>query len=346
MPIQHLAKRALSPILSFQEIRHALFMMVFALIPTLSVFAVFEIYMTKPVIVAMCQTDLPAITGHDLVPLFNYYIVLVAHVLISVGVGVGAARSAFRNTSAVKKPILTRFRIIVFLSLLLVVLVADAMHTNLAMLSHDRIFSVLSKAPSLSPMFRHELNFAHSAIATPTMFSILPITGVAAALWAMSTVILCASKFLVEFQRTDDSVEPHDRVASFAIAMEALRSHFLALSLVLVTSTFGTIAFFRTPLGLLSGAARHNYQAVTDAIGLVWGVTFSLTLIALCIYPFCVLREQFENLQKDARETHNDVLGRWLRKNKVLLQVPANLRLVLSMLSPATIAVISHLLST
>jgi hypothetical protein len=266
--------------------------------------------------------------------------------LVSVGVGLGAARGAFRNTSAPKTTVLKRFRVVVFLLLMLGVFVADALHSNLALLSHERIFNVLSGAPSLSHLFRHELSFARYTVSVPTLFSILPVVGTGAALWAMSTIILCASKFLVEFQRADEGVEPNDRVAAFTDAMEALRSHFLALSLVLVTSTLGTVAFFRIPLGLLDAAERHAFQSLSDAVSLVWGVTFSLTLVGLCVYPFIVLREQFEALQKDARITKNGDLGRWLRKNRVVLQVPANLQLVLSILSPATVAVLSHLVSS
>jgi hypothetical protein len=338
--------RMLSPMLSFREIRHALFMMVFALIPWLSVFAVFEVFLTKNAIAPMCRTDRSAVTGHDLAPLFNYYISWVAHVLVSVGVGVGATRSAFRNTSPVKKTALKRFGILAFLVTILVVIVGDDMHSNLAVLSHDRVFNVLSVAPSLSPMFQQELNSTRYTISVPTIFSFFPIVGIAAAFWATSTIILCASKFLVEFERVDDGDEPNDRIAAFTDALEALRSHFLALSLVLVTSTLGTIAFLRIPLGLLSVAERHSFKVTSDAVGLVWGVTFSLTLLALCVYPFSVLRKHFDSLSKYAHDTNGEVLGRWLRKNRVLLQVPANLQLVLYMLSPATFAVLANLVST
>jgi hypothetical protein len=331
---------------SFPEIRHASVMALFALVPTVSVFLIFELYMTNKVVAIMCRSERSAHAGHDLAPLFNYYIVWVVHLLVSVGIGVGAARGAFRNTSPTKTTVLKRFRMAVFLLLMLIVLAADSMHANLALLSHERIFNILSKAPSLARMFRQELHFGQCIMSVPTRFSVLPIVAVGAALWAMSTIILCASKFLVEFQRFDDSVDSQDRIAAFTDAMEALRSHFLALSLVLVTSTFATIAFFRIPLGFLNGSERHDFQTITDAVGLVWGVTFSLTLIALCAYPFTVLREQFEALQKNAHATKNDGLRRWLRKHRVLLQVPANLQLLLSMLSPATIAVLSHLVSS
>jgi hypothetical protein len=349
MPIlrfRRMLDQILNPVLSFREIRHSLFMMIFALIPTLSVFVVFEACLPKNVVVQMTLSTRKALTGNDLAPLFNYYIVWVAHMLVSVGVGVGAARGAFRNTSAVKKTVLKRFRLVVFLFLMLIVVASDAMHSNLALLSHQRIFNILSAEPSLSRMFRHELIFAHYTIFVPTIFSFFPVAGVGAALWAMSTIILCASKFLVESQRSDDDGDPNDRIMAFSDAIEALRSHLLALSLVLVTSTLATIAFFRIPLGFFGPGTRESFRAITDATGLVWGITFSLTLAALCVYPFSVLRKQFETLQNDARRTNNEILARWLRKNRAMLQVPTNLQLVLSMLSPATIAVLSHLVSS
>lgn len=342
LQLRRVVARLLSP-MAFQEIRHALCMMAFALIPTISVFAVFEVFLTKNAIVLMCQTDHSAIVGQDLAPLFNYYISWVAHVLVSIGVGVGASRSAFRNTSVIKKTVLKRFRLLAFLVAMLFVIVIDDMHSNLAVLSHDRIFNVLSVVPSLSPLFQRQLNFTRYIISIPTIFALFPIIGIGAAFWATSTIVLCASKFLVEFQRVDDGAEPHDRIAAFTDALEALRSHFLALSLVLVTSTLGTIAYVRIPLGFLGVAERRSFKAISDAVGLVGGVMFSLMLLALCVYPFSVLRERFDTL---SRVTKGEVLGRWVRKNRVLLQVPANLQLVLSMLSPATVAVLASLVST
>src|SRR5438552_3302309 len=123
--------RILNPVLSFPELRHAFYMLVFALIPSLSMFVVFEVYLRKSVIAQMCRNGRNAPTSHDLAPLFNYYTVWVAHMMVSIGVGAGAARGAFRNTSVIKKTVLKRSRILVFLILMLIVLAADAMHSNL-----------------------------------------------------------------------------------------------------------------------------------------------------------------------------------------------------------------------
>jgi hypothetical protein len=231
--------------------------------------------------------------------------------------------------------------------LMLTVFAADATRRNIALLSHQRIFNVLSQSPALASMFRGEVQLFGRTIPVPTSFSILPMTAIGAALWAMATVILCCSKSLAAFQRSDQDSDAsqEDRVVAFGDAMEALRAHFLALSLVLVTSTLATIAFFRTPLGILRSVERVQYQAVSNAMGLVWGATFSLTLIALCVYPFCVLRQRFEILERDAKDAQNEPLVKWIRKHRALLQVPANLKVILSMLTPATISVLSSLIS-
>lgn len=338
--------RILNPFLSFQEMRHAVAMAGFSVIPSIAIFIVLQLYLTQAAMTTMCH-GYRSVNGHDFTPLFNYYTIWVAHILISIGVGVGADRGAFRNTSEAKSKVLQRFRVAIFLLLILIVFAADATHRNIALLSHERIFNVLSRSPALAPMFRGEVQFLGRTIPVPTAFSVLPMTAVGAALWAMATVILCCSKFLVAFQRPNGDSDPsqEDRVAAFGDAMEALRAHFLALSLVLMTSTLATIAFFRIPLGFLGVSERIEYQAVSNAMGLVWGATFSLTLIALCVYPFCVLRRRFEVLERDARDGQNDSLGKWIRKHRALLQVPANLKVILSMLSPATISILSSMIS-
>ena len=338
MPKRHsrgVANQLMRP-LSFREIRHALFMISFAFIPTLVVFLIFEGYVSKAVVLAMCRSDRYAIAGHDLAPLFNYYTSWVVHFLTAVAVSIGAELGAFRNTSQIKEKRVKRFRIVLFLTVIFVVVVGDEIHSNLALLSHERLFSVLSQVPALSPQFRYE----------PPLLLILPALGIGAALWAMCTIILCASKFLVEFERAARRKKVTDRIAGFSKALEALRSHFLALTVVLVTSTFGTVAWVRIPLGFLSAGPRDDFQAVGRATALVWGVTFSLTLIALCIYPFYWLRKEFAAQQKDADETDNDTLREWCRENMALVQVTSNLQLVLSMMSPAAVAVLSNLVSS
>src|SRR5207244_13279643 len=105
---------------------------------------------SKAAIAALCRTERSSLTVHDLTPVFIYYTSWVAHLTISVGVGVGAARGAFHDASSVKTTELKRFRVGAFLLVLMSVIVCDALHGNLAMLSHDRIFKVLSAEHSLA----------------------------------------------------------------------------------------------------------------------------------------------------------------------------------------------------
>ncbi|HXH41496.1 MAG TPA: hypothetical protein VNN08_22905 [Thermoanaerobaculia bacterium] len=345
--------------MSFQEIRHAFPMIGFAFIPVTLVFGIYQLGVTGKAIDLMCVTTRSPIAAHDLAPLFNYYIAWAAHMLVSIGVVLLGARSAYRDTSVVKTGVLKRFAIMAALMTMFVVILADAMHTKLAVLSHERIFGVLSREPSLSPFFPHEAHFYGYTIPVPTFFSLLPIVSIAAAFWATATIVLCASKSLAELgrrtsplrspsdrSRQADDAEVNARIAAFSGTLEVLRSHALALSLVLVTSTLATVAYLRAPVGFLAAADRRSFKAVSDAIGLVWGVTFSLTLLALCIYPFIQLRERFSAFGEEARGSRSEILGQWLKENRVLMQVPANLQLVLSVLLPATVAVVTNLVST
>lgn len=325
----------------FEEIQHAFCMTVLALVPATLMFCVFQFSVTSDAVALMRRIDRSAITGHDLTPLFNYYTSWVAHVLISLSVSLAAARNAFRDTTPPKIAVMKRFRLMSFLVALAFVLLADAGRTKLALLTHQRLFAVLSAETSLSPLFRQDIG----PLWRPTWFSFFVVSGIAVALWATTTIVLCVSKFLAEFQRPDSDARPSDRIAVFTDALEALRSHFLALSLVLVTSTLGTIAYLRIPLGLLGADERRNFKLVSDAIGLIWGVTFSLTLLFLCIYPFIVLRKRFNALERDSHGSKGESLRRWLRKNQDLLHVPANLQIVLSVLSPAAVAVFANLMS-
>jgi len=333
--------------------------------PSVMVFLVFQFAVTDAAMRRMCQTASSAMTRCDLAPLVNYYISWVAHLTVSLGVAYGARRGAL-HASEPKAPFLSQFPLAVGLLIVALVLAADAFHTRMAVLSHERLFNVLSAEPSLAPLFRGEAeipNFTLSffpiimGVATPiwtptlplsfpTWFSFFPIVGVATAIWTTCVVIMCASKFLVTFTAQDVDTPEVDPRAKLTESIEALRTHMLALSLVLVTSTLGTIAYLRIPLGLLADGPRSEFKSISDSVGLVWGIMFSLTLVALCIYPLIVLRERFATLRAQTEDTKNKLMEKWMDENRLLLQVPTNLQLILSIVSPAAVAVVSNLVST
>jgi hypothetical protein len=330
---------------TFPELQHAWRIMAIGATPAVVVLLVFQVAVTDATMARMGHTARSAMTRHDVAPLFNYYISWVAHLVVSVGVAYGARRGAL-HASEPKAPFLIRFPLAVSLLILAAVLAADAFHMKMAVLSHERVFSVLSAEPSLASLFRDEVDTGQLTLSVPTWFSFFPIIGVGAALWATCVVIMCASKFVVTFEtQTVDSAETDPR-AKLTEAIEALQTHLLALSLVLVTSTFGTIAYLRIPLGFLADGPRSEFKSISDSVGLVWGVMFSLTLIALCVHPFILLRERFDKLREQTEQTKNKVMENWLHENRALLQVPANLQLLLSIVSPAAVAVVSNLIST
>lgn len=337
-------ERLARPFRSFRELTHASWITVLAFIPALAVMGILETSLPRQAVTRMCYIDPSALTGNNYAPLLNYYIAWVTHCLTSLGIAFFAARSAFRNMPMEKVTVVKRFRTMVFLIALLVVLFADAVHCALAKFSHERLFNVLSAESSLSPLFQRGRQIAGYSISTPTIFSFFPMAAIAAAFWAATTIILCASRFLVEFERTDTDVDVEKRVGAFSDAMEELRSHLTALSVVLVTSTLTTVAYLRTPLGFLGVTRRDEFRAMTDAVGLAWGVTFSLILLAICVYPFLVLRESFNGLARDADGmNHGEVLATWVRQNRLVLQIPGNIQMVFSVLLPATVAVLAHL---
>lgn len=332
----------------FQEIRHAFWMVLWAFAPITVVFCTFQFGVTGRTVDLMCATSRSKIAGHDLTPLFVYYIAWAAHMFVSGSVIFLGARSAYRNIPSDKAAAMRRFAILATLMTMFFLLLVDALHCKLAVLTHERIFSVLSREHSLCPFFEYEAEPHNHPISFPTIFSLFPIISVGAAFWATATIVLCASRSLGDFHEINNILDAKvtARMTAFSETLEALRSQVLALSLVLVTSTLGTVAYLRTPLGLLADADRHSFKTVSDAIGLMWGVTFSLTLLALCFYPFIRLRVHLKAFDQEAVLTHSEALRQWLKENRALMQVPANLQLVLSVLLPATVAVVTNLVST
>ncbi|MGN6183253.1 MAG: hypothetical protein ACTHQM_06310 [Thermoanaerobaculia bacterium] len=315
--------------------RQALVMILSSFVPAVLVVFCVSFAMTDSALVAACKPEHFAPKARDLSPLLVYYIAWIAHMLLSISVGVGALFIRFGQTS-IKRAFL-KLGIPSIVIATVVVIVADAFHLKLAVLSHERLFDVLRQDPALASMFQ-------PAVLRVTPFSFFPMVAIVAAFFATAAIILCASDCLTTFTGPHTG-RSHDRISELTLALEQLRSHLLALSLVLVTSTLATIAYLRTPIGLLDATARGSFKAMSDAVGLVWGITFSLTLLALCVYPYVVLRKCFDGVAT-GNAGEKQPLVQWFRKQRGHMLVSSNLQVLLTTLLPATAAILANLVST
>jgi hypothetical protein len=336
-----LATRVSAPF-AFPEFTDAVIMIVAALIPAGVVAGVFQCLVSRDAVAQICRTDRLTLAGRDLSQVFDYYISWVGHVVVTLGVGLVATRGALARVNVKKRRALWGLAVAAGVLATGTVIAGDALHTNLAMLSHERLFRVLSRAPAMRWLFRDEWTLAGHVWSRPTYFAFIPVSGVAAPLFVTATVIVCASRSLANFRWDASAGNTIQRIAQLDESLAALRSYLVGLAIVLVTSTIGTEAYLRTPLGLLNPSDQNTLKSTSDAIGLVWGGTFSLTLLTLCIYPIIVLRRRFSELEQLA--LHNLSLQRWLEKNRAPLLIP-DLQVIVSVLSPATVAMLSKLAS-
>src|SRR6266850_1584399 len=121
--------------MKFQEVRHALPMMGCAFIPIVGALLTFQCGVTgKSIDDLMGVTAHSTIAGHDVSLLFNYYTAWMAHMVVSIGVTLLAARSAYRDRTAEKVAEMMRFAIMAALVTMFFLILLDALHCKLAVL--------------------------------------------------------------------------------------------------------------------------------------------------------------------------------------------------------------------
>jgi hypothetical protein len=110
-----------------------------------------------------------------------------------------------------------------------------------------------------------------------------------------------------------------------------------------MTSTIVTGLFFQLPLTTIApGEAYTSFRDVSTAMTMCWGVTFSLTMLAMWFYPYFRIQNDLRILQRESKVNNDAELARWLDDLRKEYVVYTNVKSLLSIFLPAIVAVLSR----
>lgn len=331
------------------EIKYGIQIVAFGLIPIAITLLITELYLRPE----LCYDSFVLATKQNPYMFDSKYLIYYltsgfAHLTLSVLVIWQFKQIIYSNTSFWKITIGKRVRIFIVVISCFLVYLLDVLHLDLAFVSHDRIYFILSKSYYYqayfkmfpSDFFNSILNFDFFYI-----FSILPFSLISVALIVMTFGSFAMGKTVQEFiigskGRTEDLIK------STAKFSQKFKDIIFLLSIVLATSTIATVLLFQLPVPLIEeGAGRNIYQGDSFAYGIKWGVIFSFTLLFLCIYPYYKMQKTVTQHIQKIRIKNDPVLEEWLSNNGTTFSFVSNIKFLTSIASPSIAGLLTTILS-
>jgi len=240
-----------------------------------------------------------------------------------------------------------RIRLACLVGMFALVFILDAVHINIAVFSHDRLYILMTQSPFFKsamkffpgdflPLFRFQ--WFH-------LFSIYPFVLICFALTVMVYGGFYIGKDLQGYINREEV--PNKEVKKYISSINsALKKYAQLLSVVLVSSTLSTVLFFQVPISLLKEqAVKSDYGGVSVSMGICWGVIFSLTLLFLCIYPYWLTHKKITALIQDQRVQDDPDLEEWLTTNKSFYLLMGNTKLIVSVICPAAASIVATMIT-
>ena len=329
----------------FEELRRAMWIFLLMLIPVLSVMTLLQIFVPTAEVNRIVAIDHP-IAGAPNPEMYVFYLTsAVAHVIVAMLVIVTLRRRFRENISEPKRRVLEIWMYSFIAVIVGLFVVCDSLHPVLGRLSHERIYRVMESSPLFSPYFRSFPGtlFGSSSFPGFYLFSIL-----SAGLIILGLIVIVLTCFnlghdLVVVRNDINAELTASKKKDLETKIRAFHNYFYTLSAVLMTSTIATGFFFRLPLTTIApGDAYGSIRDVSTAMTICWGVTFSLTMLAMCFYPFFRIQKDLGILRTQSKVTEDAELMRWLDDIQKEYVVYTNVKSLLSIFLPAVVAVLSR----
>lgn len=311
------------------------------LVPVTALLLVLELLIPKPLLLS----NIEKFSFHTDVFNFKTYLLYLVgastHILVSGTILIILYRRLISNVTAVKRKTLTTYFFIFLVVMVILMLSVDALGLNLAILSHDRTYATLINSPSWAKLFKTVLQFHCGSLDVKGfyLFSIMPFLLISLGLSCIVITCLNLGRDLKTFL---NRIKPdHGKVDK-----EALNEHLFSfqhylhtLSFVLVTSTIATVLFLQLPATCIQNPdILDDFLKVSYGVGVCWGVTFSLTMLFMCFYPYVVIQSRIKRLLTDSEVAEDLELRQWLASAKNKYLIYNNLKSVLSIFAPAFVS--------
>lgn len=332
---------------AFKQLKYGIFTAIIGLIPVILAIILFEIFIDVSPYDRQIKL-LQVCKNYDIRMILYYITSGFSHIIICCVVVGHFLFKSNKNSPILKLKLLKKIRLSVLLILIFLVFILDKIHLNLAYLSHDRLYILLGKSDffinilkSFPKDFFHFVN-----IDLFHVFSIFPFILISLALAVMIFGSFFIGRKLYEF--LDQKDIPVNSLKEYILELKSiLKKYTQLLSIVLVSSTIATILFFLVPISLLENSVeKNNYIGVSIAMGVCWGIIFSLTLFFLCIYPYSLVHKKITQVIQQNRVKEDLDLEKWIYDNTSYFSLMADQNFILSIISPAIPSIFSAVISS
>ncbi|HEY4423265.1 MAG TPA: hypothetical protein VGN10_03610 [Pyrinomonadaceae bacterium] len=329
----------------FEELRIGTWIFLLMLVPVASVMTILQLFVPTAEVNRIIAIEYPR-TGAPNPEMYVFYLIsAVAHVIVSMLVIVILRRRLRENISEQKRKALEIGMYLFVVVIVVLFVISDSVDPVLARLSHERIYRVIEGSPLFSSYFRSFPGalLGSSSFAGFHLFSIL--SGGLIILGLIVIVLTCFNlgRDLVFVRNGINSQLTASNRQDLDTKVQTFHSYFYILSAVLMTSTIATGLFFRLPLtSIAPGDAYGSFRDLSTAMTICWGVTFSLTMLTMCFYPYFRIQKDLRALRIESRIANDTELTRWLDDIQKEYVVYTNIKSLLTIFLPAVVAVLSR----
>ena len=331
---------------SFKQLKYGVITAIFGLIPVTFVIILFELFID--ISPYNHQINLLNVSQNYDIKMLVYYIVSgLSHIIIC-GIIVGHFfLKSGENAPTFKLKSIQKVRFSLLIIMILLVYFLDKFHFNLAYLSHDRLYILMEKSDffiNILKVFpRDVLHFVDLDLFYT--FSLFPFVLICTAL----AVMIFGSFFIGGklYEYIDLKELSINDIKVYILNMKLIFKRYTQLlSFVLVSSTIATILFFLVPVSLLENPIeKSNYMGVSIAMGVCWGVVFSLTLLFLCIYPYALIHKKIKTVIQQNRIKDDPELEKWIYEYTSYYSLMVDNTFIISIVSPAVSSIFSAIIS-
>jgi hypothetical protein len=334
---------------SFKQVDYASTTILMGLIPVSLAIILFEILIdVKPYCGEL--SSLKIADNYNLKMLIYYIVAGFAHLVICSVIVYHFYQTTKKEASTEIIKAINKRRIFFLAIMFISVYFFDCLRINIAYLSHERLYKIMSQSIFFKQSFKAfpkdfipflgVVNWFH-------IFSIFPFFQICFAIAVMIFGCFYVGRELYVYIDQKNDIESPQLIKQFIADLnKSLKNYFQLLSVVLVSSTIATVLFLQVPVSLIKDEKlRLRYNDLSMAMGVCWGVIFSLTLLFLCIYPYKLIYKKISSLSQNVRVMDNTELEDWIDENTSYYSLVGNVKLILSILSPATAGIITTIIS-
>ncbi len=329
----------------FEALKRGTWIFLLMLVPVLSVMTMLQLFVPTAEVNRIVAMDYPTTNAPNPEMYVFYLISAVAHVIVATLVIITLRRRFRQNISEPKRRVLEIWMYSFIAVIVGLFVVCDSLNTVLGRLSHERIYRLMERSPLFSPYFRSFPGALVGSGSFPGFYLFSILSGGLIILGLIVIVLTCFNlgHDLVVVRNDINTELTASKREDLETKIRAFHNYFYTLSAVLMTSTIATGFFFRLPLTTIApGDGYGSIRDVSTAMTICWGVTFSLTMLAMCFYPFFRIQKDLGILRTQSKVTEDTELMRWLDDIQKEYVVYTNVKSLLSIFLPAVVAVLSR----